>query len=147
MKKKDGDYRIKTSLEFKTDKEEKGKKHFTAGLIIVIGIIMIACVCTLLLLREYDYNIDNIIGRSPETTESTSEAVTEFNLEGKTTILLAVSSDDSEKLHHAALVSADVKSGEIKIYTLDVKKNYETENVKGSLSHLFSKRYPCLRLP
>lgn len=138
MKKKDGGYRIKTALEFKTDKETKGKRHFTAGVIIIIGIIMIACVCTLLLLREYDYNIDNIIGRSPRTTESTSEAVTEMNLEGKTTFLLAVSSDNSEKLHHVALVSADVKSGDIKIYTVDVKKEYETENGKGSLSSLFS---------
>lgn len=140
MKKNDRGYRIRTSLEFRTDKETKGKRRFTLGFFILIGIVMLACVSTLLLLREYDFDIDNIIGRSPETTENSSDAVSDVSeLEGKTVFLVAVSDDNSKKLHHAALVSADVASGDIKICTVDIKKNYDTDEFSGSLASAFSK--------
>lgn len=139
MKKKDNGYKIRTSLEFKTDREKTGKRRLTVGLFIFIGIVMLACVCTLLLLREYDYDIDSIIGRAPESTESVSETHEEASLEGKAVFLVAVSDDKSEKLHHVALVSTDVESGKINIYTVDVKKEYDTKAFKGSLSSLFSK--------
>ena len=139
MKNEGRSHKIKTSLEFRTDKETKGRRRFTFGFFILIGIIMLACVCTLLLLKEYDFDIDNIIGRSPETTDSVSQSEPEMNLEGKALFLVAVSDEEGKHLHHSAIVSADVASGEIRIFTLDVKKSYNTEKVKGSLSSVFGK--------
>lgn len=139
MRKNDRGYRIKTSLEFKTDKEAKGKRRFTTGLFILIGIIMLACVCTLLLLKEYNFDIDNIIGRSPETTTDVSSFEPEMNLEGKVTFLFAVSDNSSNNLHYVALFSTDVSSGEIKICPVDVNEEYNTKKVKGTLNSLFSK--------
>lgn len=139
MKKNDRGYKIQTSLEFKTNKEKKGKRKLTFGLFIIIGIVMLASVCTLLLLKEYDFDIDNIIGRSPETTQTTDETEYIAPVEGKAAFLLAVSDDDGKKLHYAAIAGADAESGKINIYTLDVKKTFSTENVKGSLSSVFTK--------
>lgn len=139
MKKKNSGYKIKTSLEFRTDKEKKGKRRFTMGFFILIGIIMLGCVSMLLLLKEYDFDIDNIIGRSPETTENTSDVSSDYSLEGDVTFLLAVSDDNAKKLHHAALVNADISDGSIKIYTVDVNKTYNEDGFKGSLSSAFTK--------
>lgn len=139
MKKNDRGYKIKTSLSFKTGKEEKGKKRVTLGFFILIGIVMLACVCTLLLLKEYDFDIDNIIGRTPETTEGSTQAELETVLEGKATFLVAASSDNGDQLRHAALVSADVADGEIRIYTLDINKKYDEDCLHGSLASAFEK--------
>lgn len=139
MKKNERGYKLRTSLEFRTDKETKGRRRFTLGFFLLIGIIMLACVCTLLLLKEYDFDIDNIIGRSPETTDSTSQTSADMSLEGSSTFLFAVSDNDKKRLHYAALLSFDVSSGEIKIYTVDVNENHSEEKIKGSLTALFSK--------
>lgn len=139
MKKSGRDNRIRTSLEFRTNKEKKGRRRFTMGFFILVGIVMLACVSTLMLLKEYDFDIDNIIGRSPETTEDSSVTEAQTQLEGKLNFLVAVSDENGRKLHHTAIVSADVSTGEMKIYTVDVKKQYSEENFKGSLTSVFSK--------
>ena len=139
MKKNDRGYKIKTSLEFKTNKEKKGKRRFTTGLFILVGIVMLAAVCTLLLLKEYDFDIDNIIGRSPESTDAVSETEAPVSVSGEAVFLVAISDDNAKKLHYAALVSADASDGEVKICTVDVKKSYETKNFSGTLSSLFQK--------
>ncbi|MGN1347609.1 MAG: LCP family protein [Acutalibacteraceae bacterium] len=139
MKKNERGYKLRTSLEFRTDKETKGRRRFTLGFFLLVGIIMLACVCTLLLLKEYDFDIDNIIGRSPETTDSTSQTNADMSLEGSSTFLFAVSDNDRKKLHYTALLNFDVSSGEIKIYTVDVNENHSEEKVKGSLTALYSK--------
>lgn len=131
--------KIKTSLEFRTSKETKGKRRFTFGLFILIGIVMLACVCTLLLLREYDFDIDNIIGRSPETTTEVSQTEIDLSHEGKINFLVAVSDEKGNHLHHTAIVSTDVATGQIKIYTVDTKENYDTDNFSGTLSSVLSK--------
>lgn len=139
MKKKERGYKLRTSLEFRTDKETKGRRRFTLGFFLLVGIIMLACVCTLLLLKEYDFDIDNIIGRSPETTDSTSQTSADMSLEGSSTFLFAVSDNNKNKLHYTALLNFDVSSGEIKIYTVDVNENHSEEKTKGSLTALYSK--------
>lgn len=139
MKKNERGYKLRTSLEFRTDKETKGRRRFTLGFFLLVGIIMLACVCTLLLLKEYDFDIDNIIGRSPETTDSTSQTNADMSLEGSSTFLFAVSDNDRKKLHYTALLNFDVSSGEIKIYTVDVNENHSEEKIKGSLTALYSK--------
>lgn len=137
MKKNNTNHKIKTSLEFRTSKETKGRRKFTFGLFILVGIVMLACVCTLLLLKEYDFDIDNIIGRSPETTDSVSETEVDLSHEGKAAFLVAVSDEEGKHLHHTAIISADVANGEIKIYTVDVKERHESIN--ATLSSVFSK--------
>lgn len=137
MKKNNSNHKIRTSLEFRTSKETKGKRRFTFGLFILVGIVMLACVCTLLLLKEYDFDIDNIIGRSPETTENVSQTEIDLTHEGKASFLVTVSDEDGKHLHHAAIVSADVAKGDIKIYTVDVKERYDS--LSGTLSSVFSK--------
>lgn len=139
MKKNERGYKLRTSLEFRTDKETKGRRRFTLGFFLLVGIIMLACVCTLLLLKEYDFDIDNIIGRSPETTDSTSQTNADMSLEGSSTFLFAVSDNSKNKLHYTALLNFDVSSGEIKIYTVDVNENHSEEKVKGSLTALYAK--------
>ena len=139
MKKNERGYKLRTSLEFRTDKETKGRRRFTLGFFLLVGIIMLACVCTLLLLKEYDFDIDNIIGRSPETTDSTSQTNADMSLEGSSTFLFAVSDNSKNKLHYTALLNFDVSSGEIKIYTVDVNENHSEEKTKGSLTALYAK--------
>lgn len=139
MKKNERGYKLRTSLEFRTDKETKGRRRFTLGFFLLVGIIMLACVCTLLLLKEYDFDIDNIIGRSPETTDGTSQTNADMSLEGSSTFLFAVSDNSKNKLHYTALLNFDVSSGEIKIYTVDVNENHSEEKTKGSLTALYSK--------
>lgn len=139
MKKNERGYKLRTSLEFRTDKETKGRRRFTLGFFLLVGIIMLACVCTLLLLKEYDFDIDNIIGRSPETTDSTSQTNADMSREGSSTFLFAVSDNNKNKLHYTALLNFDVSSGDIKIYTVDVNENHNEEKVKGSLTALYSK--------
>ncbi|MGN0444123.1 MAG: LCP family protein [Acutalibacteraceae bacterium] len=139
MKKNERGYKLRTSLEFRTDKETKGRRRFTLGFFLLVGIIMLACVCTLLLLKEYDFDIDNIIGRSPETTDSTSQTNADMSLEGSSTFLFAVSDNSKNKLHYTALLNFDVSSGEIKIYTVDVNENHNEEKTKGNLTALYAK--------
>lgn len=139
MKKNNSNFRIKTSLEFKTDKEQKGRKKLTFGLFFTIGVVMLACVCLLLLLREYDFDVDNIIGRSPQTTkESESTSLEQAVPTGKASFLLLCSDDDGEKVHHAAIVTVDLDKTQIKIKTLDSKKSYSANGFSGTLSKQLS---------
>lgn len=134
MKKNNSNYKINTSLEFRTNKEEKGHRKFTFGLIFGIGIVMLACVCVLLLLREYDFDIDNLIGRTPETTETSETTVITPVLEGSANFLVVCSDDDSEYLHHAAIVNVNLNDRKMKIYTLDAADETEAGGFRGSLS-------------
>lgn len=134
MKRKNSNYKINTSLEFKTNKEEKGHRKFTFGLIFGVSVVMLACVCVLLLLREYDFDIDNLIGRTPETTETTESTVVEPVLEGEANFLVACSDDDSTYLHHAAIVNVSLTERELKIYTLDASDEVSANGFSGTLS-------------
>ncbi len=134
LKRKNSNYKINTSLEFKTNKEEKGHRRFTFGLIFGISVVMLACVCVLLLLREYDFDIDNLIGRTPETTETTETTVAEPVLEGMANFLVACSDDDSAYLHHAAIVNVSLTERKIRIYTLDVSDKVSANGFSGTLS-------------
>ncbi|MGN0463572.1 MAG: LCP family protein [Acutalibacteraceae bacterium] len=135
MKKNNSNFRIKTSLEFKTDKEQIGHRRLTFGLIFGIGTVMLACICLLLLLREYDFDVDNIIGRTTETSETSEESTSEpVRMDGKTTFLLLCSDDDGEKVHHAALLDVDLGKAEMKITTVDAKKSASVNGFSGNLS-------------
>lgn len=135
MKKSNSNFRIKTSLEFKTDKEQKGRKKLTFGLFFSIGIIMVACVCLLLLLREYDFDVDNIIGRSPDTTQESEETTLEpVALEGSANFLLLCSDDDGKKVHHAAVLSVDLEKAQMTLTTVNAKKSITTDGFSGNLS-------------
>lgn len=134
MKRNNSNYKINTSLEFKTNKEEKGHRKFTFGLIFGIGVVMLACVCVLLLLREYDFDIDNLIGRTPETTQAEETTVPTPVLEGVANFLVACSDDDSTYLHHAAIVNVSLTDRKIKIYTLDATDETTASGFSGNLS-------------
>ncbi len=135
VKKNNSNFRIKTSLEFKTDKEQAGRRKLTFGLVFGIGTVMLACVCLLLLLREYDFDVNNIIGRNPETSESTDESTTEpITLTGSANFLLLCSDDDGEKVHHAAILNVDLGKGQMTITTVDAKKSVSVNGFSGNLS-------------
>lgn len=134
MKKNNSNYKINTSLEFRTNKEQKGHRKFTFGIVFGIGVVMLACVCVLLLLREYDFDIDNLIGRTPETTETSETTVITPTLEGSATFLLVCSDDDSKYLHHAAIANVSLGEGKIRIYTLDAEDVVQANGFNGSLS-------------
>ncbi len=139
MKKNNSNFRIKTSLEFKTDKEQAGRKKLTFGLFFSIGIVMVACVCLLLLLREYDFDIDNIIGRSPDTTQESEETTAEpVTFEGNANFLLLCSDDDGKKVHHAAVLSVDLSKASMMIKTVNAKKNVTADGFSGNLSQHLS---------
>lgn len=135
MKKNNSNFRIKTNLEFKTDREQKSHRKFTFGLFFTVGVVMLGCVCLLLLLREYDFDVDNIIGRSPDTTQisedTTVDAVTPT---GSANFLLLCSDDDGERVHHAAVLTVDLEKNQTVIKTLDAKKNYSANGYSGTLS-------------
>lgn len=134
MKKRNSNYKINTSLEFKTNKEEKGHRKFTFGLIFGVGIVMLACVCLLLLLREYDYDIDNLIGRTPETTETTETTAPTVELTGSENFLLICSDDESDYINHGAIVNVNLENMKMKIYTLDAHDSVSANGYSGTLS-------------
>lgn len=135
MKKNNSNFRIKTSLEFKTDKEQAGRKKFTFALFFSIGIVMLACVCLLLLLKEYDFDIDNIIGRAPDTTETSEETTQEpVKLEGNASFLLLCSNDSGKKVHHAAILTVDLGEAQMKLITVNAKKKVSANGFSGNLS-------------
>lgn len=135
MKKNNSNFRIKTSLEFKTDKEQKGRKKLTFGLFFAIGVVMLACVCLLLLLREYDFDVDNIIGRTPDTTQTSDETTSETAMPtGSANFLLLCSDDDGKKVHHAAILTVDLTNTRLIIKTVDAKKSVSVNGFSGDLS-------------
>ena len=133
MKKNNSHYKINTSLEFKTEKQTKGRRKLTFALFFSIGVIMLACVCLLLLLREYDFNVDNIIGRKPETTQTENPSGIVETVEGSANFLVLCSDNKNRKIHHCAIVHVDLAEKEMKIYTVDTRK----KNGKQSLAELF----------
>lgn len=135
MKKNNSNFRIKTSLEFKTDKEQAGKRKLTFGLFFGVGTIMLACVCLLLLLKEYDFDVDNIIGRVSQTSDTSEESTDEVIItEGSASFLLLCSDDSGEKVHHAAILSVDLGKLEMKIKTVDAKEKVNAGGLNGDLS-------------
>lgn len=135
MKKNNSNFRIKTSLEFKTDKEQAGRRKLTFGLFFGIGTVMLACVCLLLLLKEYDFDVDNIIGRVSETSETSGESTEQMaKPEGKANFLLLCSDDAGEKVHHAAILSVDLGKVKMTVKTVDAKKKVTVNNLTGDLS-------------
>lgn len=133
MKKNNSHYKINTSLEFKTEKQTKGRRKLTIALFFSVGVVMLACVCLLLLLREYDFNVDNIIGRKPDTTQTEETSGIAETIEGSVNFLVLCSDNNNRRIHHCAIVNADLAEKEMKIYTVDTKKN----NGKQSLAELF----------
>ncbi len=126
--------KINTSLEFKTNKEENGHKRMTFALFFGVGIVILACVCLLLFLKEYDFDIDNIVGRKPETTsEASTENMTE-SFEGNVNVLVLCSDDDGKAVHHAAVVNVDLGKSKIKIHTLNVREKVNVGGYSASLS-------------
>lgn len=139
MKKNNSNFRIKTSLEFKTDKEQAGRRKLTFGLFFGIGTVMLACVCLLLLLKEYDFDVDNIIGRVSETSETSGESTEQMaKPEGKANFLLLCSDDAGEKVHHAAILSVDLGKVKMTVKTVDAKKKVTVNNLTGDLSKQLS---------
>lgn len=135
MKKNNSNFRIKTSLEFKTDKEEKGRRKFTFILFFTIGVVMLACVCLLLLLREYDFDVDNIIGRAPDTTQTSEDTTGEIATPtGSANFLLLCSDDDGKKVHHAAVLTVDLGKKQMSIKTVNAKENISVNGFSGDLS-------------
>lgn len=130
---KNNNYKINTSLEFKTEKQTKGRRKLTFALFFSVGVIMLACVCLLLLLKEYDFDVDNIIGRKPETTQAEETSGIVENIEGSANFLVLCSDDKNRKIHHCAIVNTRLAEKEIKIYTVNIKK----KNGKQSLAELF----------
>lgn len=139
VKKNNSNFRIKTSLEFKTDKEQAGRRRLTFGLAFGVGTIILACVCLLLLLREYDFDVNNIIGRNPETSESTDDSTAEpVAMTGSANFLLLCSDDDGERVHHAAILSVDLGKEKMTITTVDAKKSVGVNGFSGNLSQQLS---------
>lgn len=139
MKKNNSNFRIKTSLEFKTDKEQAGRRKLTFGLFFGIGTVMLACVCLLLLLKEYDFDVDNIIGRVSETSETSDESTEQVvKPEGKANFLLLCSDDAGEKVHHAAILSVDLGKAKMTVKTVDAKKKVTVNSLTGDLSKQLS---------
>lgn len=139
MKKNNSNFRIKTSLEFKTDKEQAGRRKLTFGLFFGIGTVMLACVCLLLLLKEYDFDVDNIIGRVSETSETSNESTEQVvKPEGKANFLLLCSDDAGEKVHHVAILSVDLGKAKMTIKTVDAKKKVTVNSLTGDLSKQLS---------
>lgn len=128
---------INTSLEFRTNKEERGHKKLTFALFFGIGLIMLTCVCVLLLLKEYDFDIDNIIGRAPETSSEVSAEADPVEYEGVVNFLVVCSDDKNKGLHHVAIVSADVGNGTVGIHTLDAQRIVTVGGYEASLSDQF----------
>lgn len=139
MKRNNSNFRIKTSLEFKTDKEQAGRRKLTFGLFFGIGTVMLACVCLLLLLKEYDFDVDNIIGRVSETSESSGESTEQMvKPKGKANFLLLCSDDAGEKVHHAAILSVDLGKTKMTVKTVDAKKKVTVNSLTGDLSKQLS---------
>ncbi len=110
----------KNAHTFRTEKDRKTRKTLFWVIIISVVVLALATVSTLILLKNYDYDISNIVPDDESTSDTDNSTVSdvEQNVSGEADILLTLHNGD--ELKFACIVKADASEKTISVSSLEI---------------------------
>jgi len=110
----------KNAHTFRTEKDRKTRKTMFWVIVISVIVLILGTISTVILLKNYDYDISNIVPDDESTSDTSDPTVSDVdqNISGEADILLAV--HDGDELKFACIVKADASGKTISVCSLEI---------------------------